>query len=441
MKRGLPGSPLLVKCNERFVNQCDPGPTDLCCTVIPCEFCLRWDIYGQDSVFGHAQFFPDHNMWLGEVPGVSLFQAYWERDVYGVCVFRVFFGYEISSDKKIVEITCQDPSGTADVTLDYDTSGTLTWTKRVFRPLQITEVEGCTRHFCGNCECTCEELCVVLTMPVEYGSLLSRVFRGVFADVSYMDNCQPPNWCGVLIEEFGYQELQGCLELSRDTYTGECLISGYVDGLYLEPITIGDCKTISAAWLEYDGTEVSVSCKKCGCFRKTPFLCECRLDSNNLFTGAKVSGGTVCTITPVSSILDSSPPASVPTEKYAWRSDWCFYSGTISFRLTAFPPDCVDPDVSRKVVIVKKTNNEEAPFINNVIVELEDWYMIVYNNGPTGDPSIYYEYAQCCLDATPQTAASSHLVRVQFFNVTVGDTVYDFTMLNPTTLATYGDCG
>jgi hypothetical protein len=79
----------------------------------------------------------------------------------------------------------------------------------------------------------------------------------------------------------------------------------------------------------------------------------------------------------------------------------------------------VDIDTAKRIVFVKKTTAEDAPWINNAIVGVEDWYAVVYDMTP-GAPSIFYEYSQCCLGAATTTGASSHLIRVTFPGINLG---------------------
>jgi formylglycine-generating enzyme required for sulfatase activity len=325
--------------------------------------------------------------------------------------------------------SCRDPGGSVGVTIGYD-EGTLTWAKHEPRPLAVKPDPdtGCNDFFCGTCRCTCKCLCV--TIDPAFGTTV----QGEICDVSYSD-CDAPQWIGTIGEKVI------SLTLARDEYTGECILGGSIGGEEVAWTPVSGCQSLSATFTLTDYTTVSVACKECACGETPTLLCECRFDFNYALRGELADEGTICSIDPYSvDAAGSGPPPGVPADKAAWLPTWCMIYHTATYKITAFPPDCVDPNTSRLVVIVKKTTDEDAPWINNDIVDLEDWYCVVYNSGGTGDPSIFYEFAQCCLDARPDTPASSKLIRVQLFNVLVGDAIRNITVTNTATLATYGDC-
>lgn len=179
---------------------------------------------------------------------------------------------------------------------------------------------------------------------------------------------------------------------------------------------------------------------ECGCC-ETVYPCECRIDISHSFYGYLLSGGSFCSINPMFGSLIAGVPGAVDPADYAWCDEWpCIYHAVMTFKITAFPPLCVDPDTSRLVVLVKKTTNCIAPLIDNDAVGINEWYCVVYDSDGSGPLGIFYEYDICCKNETPTDPATSHLVSVSFFNVEIGDGVWDLEWINLTTRDTYGDC-
>jgi hypothetical protein len=164
------------------------------------------------------------------------------------------------------------------------------------------------------------------------------------------------------------------------------------------------------------------------------------MDIGSSLTGVLVAGGNVCSVLEPGGALFAGQPAVVAEADRAWLPEWCVFYSAVTYQITAFPPDCVSSETSKLVVLVKKTTNGTAPHINNAIVDLQDWYVVVYDTDGSPRRGIFYEYQQCCINETPEDAATSHLIRVEFFNVVVGTGTYDLTWTNFASLAIYGDC-
>lgn len=242
----------LKKCSERTSNWCDPTETDGCCAVIPCMYCLELEIYGQGVQYGESNF--GTMGWSGSVGGGTFF-GFWEVGQYsGECEFVVHWNGEEVYRKGCEDgQSCRDSSDEAEVVIDYE-DATLRWVKHEYRPLPYVKDPdtNCTIHFCGDCECTCECLCVVLTESN------GTQHREEFCDSAY-DECIAPVWEGTV----GNKSVR--LSLARDEYTGQCVVLVGVDGEDYDPIVIGDCKTLSGTVILPDYSELSFSCKKCGC--------------------------------------------------------------------------------------------------------------------------------------------------------------------------------
>ena len=241
----------LKKCSERKSPACDPTETDGCCAVIPCEYCLLFEVYGEDDQYGTATFETDS--WTGTVAGAA-FRAFWERN-YSTdeCEFVVTMNNEEVYRKSCYQgQSCRDSSDSVEVDIPY-LEGLLTWTKVLKRPLHyvIDPDTGCRTWFCGDCECSCECLCVEITDS--YGDPIAD---GEICDVSY--DCDPPLWAGTV----GEYELS--FGLARDSY-GECVIIPSIDGVEQDPVAADGCGAVSATVVTPTGDTISVTCKQCCC--------------------------------------------------------------------------------------------------------------------------------------------------------------------------------
>lgn len=249
----------LKPCQERTVAACDTVPTDGCCGVIPCKLCLEWQVYGEVSQYGSAEF--ADSSWTGTVDGMS-FVAYWERNYDDECEFVVELdGEEVYRANCYEGASCRSPGGEADVSTEY-IEGTLVWSTFEPRELQVVvdPDTGCRDFFCGDCRCSCECLCVNIT---EYGGDVVTL-SGELCDVAYA--CDPPTWEGTI----GYYELS--LTLGRDQY-GQCIITPTVDGVELEPVEAPGCGSMTATFTDEAGNIFEVTCKECSC--DVPCPCPC----------------------------------------------------------------------------------------------------------------------------------------------------------------------
>ena len=418
-------SPTRLKpCQERTFEACDTTSHDGCCGATPCRLCLEWETYEDGIAYGSAEFAT--SSWTGTVGGGS-FVAYWERNTYDECEFVVTFdGDEVYRATCYEGASCRNPAGEVAASIGYE-EGTLRWS--VYEPRELALIDdpetGCRDFFCDNCRCTCESLCVELIDS--FGALIP----GELINVSYP--CDSPVWEGTV----GGRYLS--IALGRDI-EGRCIITPTIDGQEEDAVFAPGCASMSAVIDLYGIEQITVRCKECSCDDPLPFLCECRLDADHTCIGTVVSGATVCTVSPTAcGPLTFGSPVGVSAPNKAWLDTWCRYHGLATYKLTAFPPDCIDAATPKRIVFVKKTTDEDAPWVDDTIVGVEDWYAVVYDT-PEGTPTIFYEYSQCCLGASTTTGASSHLIRVTFSNLNLGGMIYDFVILNPTTLAAYGDC-
>jgi hypothetical protein len=397
--------------------------------VIPCQLCLESGS-GEEIVYGRALF--DGTGWAGGIQEIPVtFYGYWERNQYtGECEFVVLLNdIEVYRASCYLGASCRDPAGT----VELPGGGEFRWYVKRDLPLPvfINPVTGCTEFFCGACDCACECLCVTLT---EYG----ETYRERFCTEP---SCEGPTWEGFI----GYRFLTFVLD--RDEATGACLF-GLQTGTdeYEQPVfsyvSVADCKELDGTWDLGDGVIVTARCADCGCDGDTIYPCECRFEGP---VGGFLADGTngTCAIPGPAGTLANDADAIIPDDVKMWHPDWvCKVRVTLAYKITAFPPDCVDSDVSRIVVFVKKATDDTWPGVDDN-VQVDEWYAVVYTSGTAGPISLVsmnYEFAQCCQNQTPLNPATSHLIWIEFFSVDFGPWSYDLKILNPVALATYGEC-
>lgn len=179
---------------------------------------------------------------------------------FGECEFVVTFD-EDEIYRKSCEYgqSCRDSSDSAVATIGYYDTGVVTWTKYEPRPLHYRDDDYsyCKVHFCDDCECTCEELCVDVREVLTYGySDFVDTYEGTLANTAYP--CDPPVWEGTV----GSFELS--LALGHDEY-GACVITPTVNGYDQLAIPAPGCADMEATIVLEDGSEIAVRCKKCDC--------------------------------------------------------------------------------------------------------------------------------------------------------------------------------
>jgi len=253
LRKGSPTA--LKKCSEFRVDVCDTEKADGCCGVIPCTYCIEWNPETGDTVYATADFAT--NSWTGTIAGAA-WLGFWERAYEtGECEFVVTLdGTEIYRKSCYEGQSCRDSSDSAGATIG-GISGVISWTKYEKRPLQHVQDEetNCTVHFCDDCECSVECLCVTITEPD------TTETKGEICDTAY--DCEPPLWAGTV----GAFELS--IALGRDEY-GRCIITGTVGEEEAEPVLFPGCADASATITLGDGTTIAVSAKKCSCDETTP---------------------------------------------------------------------------------------------------------------------------------------------------------------------------
>lgn len=249
----------LKKCSEFKTPPCDPAPTDGCCAVIPCSYCLTWTPANKPPQYGTAIF--NGTSWTGTVGGKA-FVAFWEVGYKsGQCEFVVTWGgVEVYRVDCYGGQSCRDSSDSVEVLAIYPaTSGNLKWQKILHRPLEYVHdsYTYCHERFCGGCECSCASLCATFIGAAP--SCCQLKFN--MPDVSYP--CDGPTWtgsgmCGGVLRTV-------TLSLSQREYDGACILSGSVNSTTLEPFVLNACVGWTAAWILYDGSSLKVECDPCDC--------------------------------------------------------------------------------------------------------------------------------------------------------------------------------
>lgn len=166
----------LKRCNETVVEACeldrtDPSvktkPTAGCCSIIPCDICVVLTVDG--TVYSGTAVWDGVEEWTATLNGKPIV-LYW--DTPHDCEFIVEYdGVEVYSAKRCPpspgddQADCREPAGsvTFDVVIEaVSVSHTLEW---FIPPIQSLSrlpknTERCADHWCGNCDCVCQEICV-----------------------------------------------------------------------------------------------------------------------------------------------------------------------------------------------------------------------------------------------------------------------------------------
>lgn len=432
----------IAKCDEKLIDSCDTDHR--CCAVVACDYCLEWEEYGEAILYGFAGTNGQGDL-SGDVAGMA-FLATIRRDSYeDKCELWVYLDETVVAVIPLCEelISCRDVSWETSVTLaaeSYgadDITGILRWIKLEKRPLPLTNRVGeCVSKFCGNCNCTCRELCVKLTGPD--GDILCSTVLG---EAPYVTDCDGPLWEGLLT--CGYVDRDLSFTIRRDEYSGGCVFVASVDGETFE-FELIQCDAIDFEFQLADGSFVSVACKECDCTEEViVYPCECgSLDPNGYGAWGTIEESvSVCDIP-----IISGTSASLPVSNIAWipGEDTCVLPVALGHLIIAFPPNCTesDPDAaSKRVVFVKKGGTSETPNIDNDLVQQNDWYAVVYDLSDDVILGVFYEYDICCYNETPENPASSHFIWLKVFGVVLGSAVYTVGLYGQANADEYGNCG
>jgi len=245
-------------CNATELN-CDP-----CCRCIPLRLCATFAESDGCYCKGTTDLLEidGNHEYIGSVGCGSeymdllVFLHYAE----GVCYWRV-----ISESHYIDELfeigpelqSCDKPVLAFPVDLGT-CSGIVTIQRHEQALLPFRDEPDCNEPWCGNCECTCTALCVKISKHC--------IICGE-GEIGYDENLSTyatdPSWSGYIVCSGESYSLH--IVLSRDEYTGDCLLGGSADGETLQWQWVSDCTALSASWVLYDGTIISVECAVCRC--------------------------------------------------------------------------------------------------------------------------------------------------------------------------------
>ena len=437
----------------------DPDAHLICCRTSVCTLCLEFVCAGQNDVGGFATW--NGHSYLGLLDTGEVFEAYWAiRD-------KCYFFVEIDGVVHYVVPKCPDygedgtdcrePEGSFDWTQnleDYDEcSGVLTF--RTYKPTRLKRISdgSCSDYFCGQADCTCEKLCVVVSQTD------GDYCEGVWDLASY-ENCEigitDPQWAGTSECTDG-NSYTGRIYLKRDDYTGDCVMYGTITDVgtgtsYALPEVFVDGDTGSVAdWdLSAHGFEVTAKCQVCGKCGAGPYCCECRFDNLAEFTGTVTSGGRAGCVEDIPAVTIGNGTGghhtTITEANKRWVDSDCVHSWSVTFTQAPNPPGCTDPDTDRVLVVVQRSPDQPAHPLVDDSVEPCEWYLVVYKNGSPVD--IVYSYDQCC-ENLEQGPASSFLKYLTFYDASIGTvygtgaadtftTSYTMDFRNVTTIASRG---
>ena len=259
-------------CEEMLIPSCD------CCRIGPCKLCLTWTV---DGVEKHGTAIGDGEEWIGSVGGIG-FRAYWDQSY---CTINVELDEELVWSRSLCDeysynaVTCRNWDGSVDFETYGGDEGVFEWA--VTEYLQLARRKGshddyaetaCARHFCGDCECTCPQLCVTVTGGDDCICTGVIPFSG--------DQCTDGTvtgaaWQGDVECVPGGDIVNVSVSLTRSDYDDACQISGTASGtvcgtdvsITMAETLVSNCKSLGASWTEtIDGVaySVSVRCLECG---------------------------------------------------------------------------------------------------------------------------------------------------------------------------------
>jgi hypothetical protein len=423
------------KCDEKVIDSCKTDHK--CCAVISCEYCLEWIPYGEEPILGSASSTDDGGI-TGEVNGMQ-FRAEWQREAYtNACQLWVYVDDVLQAIIPLcgdTGVTCRNLSySLGQLVTQNDEEGYVTepgelvWTRKEKRPLPYRKDDTlCTQHFCGNCECTCRELCVTFTIPSVYIGLDDDLTCSTaLGESPYNDDCSGPVWEGVVA--CGDKERTLSFAMVRDQYTGDCVFAATVDG---EPYSFPmlECDGIDFRIELEDGTFIDVRCKdqceecESGC---PDDACACEIVNPTCLIGTLTG-----TTEPDDDCAGPTVSGSSITVPGGWEKPWVQDRDTTisviwdGFNITI--PCGLDP-LALIGVLVRRSPDPDAPQADGVdynIVEPCDYYLVMYDE-EGNVASINYQYTLCCSPAFASPICQLRGVWIKFSGVPAGRGTYDF---------------
>lgn len=269
----------MSRCNETLVDACDTeSGTHGCCSIIPCEVCVQL-VTDEDTFKATATW--DGDEWTASVDGHAV-RIYWQ-DMYECELVVLFDDVEVSVSPKCADYgelaaECRDPSGSVTVAV-YGGEAELSWFLVVDRPIdRLPKTDtACADHWCGTCDCICEELCVSVFIDQDPPCL------GILTLDDFYQCEIAPRWTGTIQCQDGDVEVS--VSISRAMYDdeyegiieGDCVLlveateidsSGYrfpkiPDAIVDESTKVVDCPSLTFA-VYFEGMTITGSCLRCG---------------------------------------------------------------------------------------------------------------------------------------------------------------------------------
>jgi len=415
------GSTVAVNCKVcECENPDDGGGCDEvagCCAKIPCTMCLEFET-AYATWYGVAEF--TGSGWSGTVYRAP-FLAYWERGYDGECEFVVTVdGIEVFRQSQYAGQSCIDPGGSVQTVINGE-QGTLRWITHLFRKLEPRlDDDGNKVMFCGDCEFTCECLCVTIT---DASGL--EIAAGEICDTAYP--CDAPVWAGSV----GGRDIS--LEMGHDAY-GNCVIIATIDGEPHSVISVAGCDNLYFT-IELDNYEtITFSCKLCDCDGQTcETLCLCEISLSGAGgTGEGDSGCSQVTLTSAPDACAGSGmygvyegPATLalidPADRAWTTDDEVLFFGFHGFHITI---PCNLMPLGYTFAVVRRGSVAIASHREDVAVDICEYYLVVYEKVNYTIVSITYEFDICCARAVAIANCETRTAWVEFFNIAAGRGTY-----------------
>jgi hypothetical protein len=259
---------IFQKCWEKLVSACDlpsDSPTDGCCAVVQCEWCVYINAEDEPESAGVAEWYdsdaPEYaGTWAGQIDNY-FFQAYWERDADGICWLVIVVNDDVVGRlEKCYLVDCRDPEGTVTGTINPGTPEakvvTVEWLIRKPVELPLIEEDGCIENFCGHCDCACRTLCATLTYPN------GDICRGELVTTGVANGQLV--WTGTL-DCIDNSTVEASVYMERDMYTGDCVLYAVADGDITDEVVLDDCIAINEILYISQNHSLQVVCSECPC--------------------------------------------------------------------------------------------------------------------------------------------------------------------------------
>ena len=264
------------KCKTAINGDCED-----CCPRNNCTLCLTWTVYEFGDVKSDAVYVG--GQYIGTIDNIQ-FVGYWTRSAYDD---QCWFVVELDGEEKAryprcpsdgePGQTCTDLYGEIEYTKPFGyepEDGVLTF--ETLDPEELprqSSIDGtCGGPFCGDCECTCQEMCFRLQpyFPPAYtgggvtdpgsdipglDSETCEAFEVVDAEAPLLDPCYSGGyvWEQTMRLPGSQETILLSVSLERDPDTGGCLLILASDDGYTQeesaPVAVSDCMQLAASFI------------------------------------------------------------------------------------------------------------------------------------------------------------------------------------------------